>query len=169
MDSPSKSHLVGASTHKTLLFFLLLALRLSASFAETQVSDKPTVYEILETYDLPRGILPEGAQSYVLRQDGSFEVYLSGECEFKVAGSYLLKYKKKVTGTVGAGSLTNLQGVSVQVLWFWFGVNEVVRSGDELKFYVGPLSATFDLSSFEKCPRCRCGFQCSVAAVVSDA
>ncbi|WOL05520.1 hypothetical protein Cni_G14249 [Canna indica] len=41
--------------------------------------------------------LPEGVQSYVLHQDNSFEVYLSGECEFKVAGSYLLRYKKKVT------------------------------------------------------------------------
>ncbi|WOK93668.1 hypothetical protein Cni_G02368 [Canna indica] len=63
-------------------------------------------------------LLPKGAQSYVLHQDGSFEVYVSGECEFefKVVGSYLLRYKKKVTGTVGAGSLTNLQGVNMQVL-----------------------------------------------------
>ncbi|WOL10599.1 hypothetical protein Cni_G19358 [Canna indica] len=106
--------------------------------------------------------LPKGAQSYLLHQDGSFEVYLSGECEFefKVARSYLLRYKKKVTGTVGAGSLTNLQGVNMQVLWFWFGVNVVVRNGDDLKFYVGPLSATFDLSSFEKCPRCRIPVLC---------
>ncbi|CAL9118050.1 unnamed protein product [Musa textilis] len=168
MDSPSRSHIFGDSTHKTLLGFLLfLSLSVAPSFAETQVSDELTAYQMLEKYDFPKGILPQGVQSYVLNQDGSFEVYLSGDCEFEVTGGYLLQYKRRITGTVGVGSLTNLRGVRVKVLLLWFGINEVVRSGSELKFYVGPLSASFGLSNFEECPSCRCGFDCA-DAMVSD-
>ncbi|RRT68304.1 hypothetical protein B296_00005774 [Ensete ventricosum] len=131
------------------------------------ISDELTAYQMLEKYDFPKGILPQGVQSYALNQAGSFEVYLNGDCEFEVTGGYLLHYKRRITGTVGVGSLTNLRGVRVKVLFLWFGINEVVRSGDELKFYLGPLSASFGLSNFEECPSCRCGFDCA-DAMVSD-
>ncbi|CAL9161143.1 unnamed protein product [Musa hybrid cultivar] len=166
MDSPSKSYLSGVPIRRTLFEFILL-LSLAPSSVETQISDQPTAYQMLEQYDFPRGILPQGVRRYVLNQDGSFEVYLSGDCEFKVTGGYLLHYKRKITGAVASGSLTNLRGVSVKVLFLWFGIDEVLRSGDEIDFFVGPLSASFGLSNFEECPRCRCGFDCS-AAMVSD-
>ncbi|RWW32246.1 hypothetical protein BHE74_00003414 [Ensete ventricosum] len=166
MDSPSRSNLFGDSTHKTLLGFFLF-LSLAPSFAEIQISDELTAYQMLEKYDFPKGILPQGVQSYALNQAGSFEVYLNGDCEFEVTRGYLLHYKRRITGTVGVGSLTNLRGVRVKVLFLWFGINEVVRSGDELKFYLGPLSASFGLSNFEECPSCRCGFDCA-DAMVSD-
>ncbi|EHA8589741.1 hypothetical protein COCNU_scaffold012153G000060 [Cocos nucifera] len=167
MTFSSNSHLPVAPTSRTLLGFLLL-LFLSLAFADTKLSDAPTAYEVLERFNFPRGILPEGVQSYLLSEDGTFEVYLSGNCEFKVTSSYLLRYKRKITGTVKSGTLDDLNGVSVRVLFFWFGINEVVRSGDELDFYVGPLSASFPSSSFEECPRCRCGFDCATPSV-SDA
>ncbi|XP_074562820.1 uncharacterized protein LOC141819417 [Curcuma longa] len=164
MDSPSKSHLFGSSIRKAPFLAFLLFLSLSPSLA----SDEPTVYEMLEKYGFPPGILPQGVQGYALNQDGRFEVYLSGDCEFKVSGGYLLHYKKKISGTVRSGELTGLGGVSVKVLFFWFGVNEVVRSGDELLFYVGPLSASFASSNFEECPACRCGHDCSAADADAD-
>lgn len=167
MALPSNPHLSNAPTPKTLLGFLLI-LSLSLAFAETDLSDAPTAYDLLESFDFPRGILPQGVQSYLLRKDGSFEVYLGGDCEFKVTGGYLLKYKTKITGTVESGTIKNLNGVSVKVLFLWFGIGEIVRSGDELNFYVGPLSASFPFSNFEECPQCPCGFDCATP-LVSDA
>nr|XP_019703642.1 uncharacterized protein LOC105034467 [Elaeis guineensis] len=155
-------------TSKTLLVFLLIS-SLSLSFGEALVSDAPSAYEMLERFSFPKGILPEGVQSYTLNQDGSFEVFLSEDCEFKVDGGYLLKYQKKITGKVESGSLTSLRGVNVKVVLMWFGINGVVRSGGDLNFYVGPLSASFPLSNFEECPKCRCGFDCiTAAALVAD-
>nr|CAD1818211.1 unnamed protein product [Ananas comosus var. bracteatus] len=87
------------------------------------------------------GILPEGVRGYTLGEDGAFEVYLSGECEFKVeggGGGYLLRYKERIAGRVASGSLRELSGVSVRVLLVWFGIGEVVRSDADLDFYVGP-------------------------------
>lgn len=156
----ANSHFPIAANPKILIGFLLL-LPLCLALAETELlSDGPTAYELLESFDFPKGILPQGVQSYLLRQDGSFEVYFSGDCEFKIK-SYLLSYKRKITGTVQSGTLENLSGVRVKVLFLWLGINEVVRSGDDLNFYVGPLSASFALSNFEECPRCRCGFNCA--------
>ncbi|CAL9750058.1 unnamed protein product [Musa acuminata subsp. burmannicoides] len=93
---------------------------------------------MLEKFDFPKGILPEGVKSYILNGDGGFEVYLSGNCEFKVEGGYILKYGRKITG-------------------------KVVRNDSDISFYVGPLSASFPVSNFDECPRCSCGFDCATA------
>ncbi|KAG6524887.1 hypothetical protein ZIOFF_014832 [Zingiber officinale] len=93
---------------------------------------------MLEKFDFPKGILPEGVRSYELKGDGSFTVFLASNCEFKVDGGYLLKYDSKITGSVA-------------------------RSDAALNFYVGPLSATFPVANFEECPRCRCGFDRATA------
>lgn len=155
----------------------LLICSLAASPAAA-TADAPTAYEMLEKYGFPKGILPEGVTSYVLREDKSFEVHLGGrgDCDFAVEGGYLLNYKRKISGRLdeAAGALTELKGVSVKVLFVWFGIGEVVRGQNSLSFYVGPLSASFPLSNFEDCPHCRCGFNCSpgaaeeAAASVSD-
>ncbi|PKA57170.1 Uncharacterized protein AXF42_Ash002474 [Apostasia shenzhenica] len=142
--------------HKGFLVSLTI-FTLFIALAETQSSDTLTAYELLEKFDFPKGILPEGVQSYLLRKDGSFDVYLGGECEFKVKGSYLLRYKKKISGQVKTGSLKNLRGVRVKILFIWLGIGEVVRREDELKFYVGPFSATFSVDSFTVSPQCRDG------------
>ncbi|KAL5205016.1 hypothetical protein ABZP36_009887 [Zizania latifolia] len=131
----------------------------------------PTAYEMLERYCFPRGILPEGVQSYVLRPDGSFVVHLSGngDCEFRVrgGGTYPLRYGRRVAGNAMAGSIRALEGVSVKVLFVWLGISQVDRAGDQLSFSVGPLSASFPLANFATCPRCRCGFDCANAAAAS--
>ncbi|KAJ0972167.1 hypothetical protein J5N97_020126 [Dioscorea zingiberensis] len=150
-----------AARYQTFLAFILLAsLRLA-------LSDVPSAYEMLEKFDFPKGILPEGVETYSLRPDGSFEVFLSSACEFKVDGGYMLQYQRKITGRVEKGSLMELKGVSVKVLLVWFNINRVVNSDAELYFYVGPLSASFPSSNFEECPKCRCGFDC-VSALLSD-
>ncbi|KAG6516229.1 hypothetical protein ZIOFF_026682 [Zingiber officinale] len=94
---------------------------------------------------------PAGMQSYILHPDGSFEVYLSGDCKLNVSdGGYLLRYQKKITGPVGV-----VDQPERGFLFLWFGINVAARSTDELYSYVGP--------------RCRCGFDCAATTTaVSD-
>ncbi|KAF8711417.1 hypothetical protein HU200_029449 [Digitaria exilis] len=160
----AKNHLV------YLLFFLAAIATTATATAAVSVNSttatKPTAYEMLERYKLPRGILPVGVKGYKLHPGGSFEVFFSGDgCEFRVGGGrYLLRYDRRIAGTATAGSIKNLQGVSVKILFVWLGINEVDRSGDQLSFHVGPLSASFPLGKFSQSPRCRCGFDCATAA-----
>ncbi|WOL12688.1 hypothetical protein Cni_G21455 [Canna indica] len=49
---------------------------LCPSYSETQISDEPNAYQMLEKYDFQSRVLPQGVLSYFLNQDGSFEVYL---------------------------------------------------------------------------------------------
>ncbi|XP_058099721.1 uncharacterized protein LOC131244079 [Magnolia sinica] len=139
---------------KTLLGFCLISF---LSFISSLPHDSAnlTAYEMLEKFNFPKGILPEGVESYVLNKDGSFEVYLSGDCTFRVAGEeYSLNYKRKISGKVAFGSLKELKGVTVKILFFWLSIGEVSRVGEELNFYVGLLSASFPLSNFEESPQC---------------
>ncbi|KAL6868316.1 hypothetical protein ACP4OV_015161 [Aristida adscensionis] len=152
-----------------LAFFLAAAAGAAAAASPgnttTTTTPTPTAYEMLERYDFPRGILPEGVQRYELRADGSFEVFLSGAggCEFRVGDRYVLRYERRIAGTARAGSIRALEGVSVKVLFVWLGISQVDRAGDHLSFLVGPLAASFPLANFADCPRCRCGFDCAVA------
>ncbi|XP_073003882.1 uncharacterized protein At5g01610-like [Typha latifolia] len=142
---------------KVLLLLLISSLSLVA-FCKShhQLLIKfPSAYQILKEFDLPGGILPEGVQSYLLRKDGTFDVYLDGKCEFKVADKYLVRYKRKISGMVEAGLVKDLDGVSVKVLFLWVGISKVERAGDEIRFYVGPIpAASFPASSLEESPRC---------------
>ncbi|XP_058075864.1 uncharacterized protein LOC131224406 [Magnolia sinica] len=157
-----KTHLPIMQISKTLFVFCLISC-LSMTSSQEQGA---TAYEMLEKFNFPRGILPQGVRSYVLNTDGSFEVYLDGECKFGVEGGYSLSYGRKITGKVSFGSLRNLKGVSVKVLFVWMGITEVSTGNGELDFYVGPLSASFPLSNFLDCPQCGCGFNCK--DIVSD-
>uniref|UniRef100_A0A0E0ME66 DUF538 family protein n=1 Tax=Oryza punctata TaxID=4537 RepID=A0A0E0ME66_ORYPU len=157
-----------------LLLLLAGAPALASSSENSNLTATPTAYEMVERYGFPRGILPEGVESYVLRRDGSFEVHLSGggngrgggDCEFRVGdgGAYLLRYGRRVAGIAREGSIRALEGVSVKVVFAWLGIGQVDRAGDELRFFVGPISAAFPLANFADCPRCRCGFDCATNA-----
>ncbi|XP_042455316.1 uncharacterized protein LOC122039987 [Zingiber officinale] len=149
---------------RSCLFLLLL---LSSAVTLSSAGGRPSAYDMLEKFDFPKGILPEGVPSYELKDDGSFTVFLASNCEFKVDGGYLLKYDSKITGKVDARALTDVKGVSVKVLFAWFSIGSVARSDAALNFYVGPLSATFPVANFEECPRCRCGFDCATAASIA--
>ncbi|XP_058077132.1 uncharacterized protein At5g01610-like [Magnolia sinica] len=135
---------------------------IAASVDPSSVStDTPTAYEVLQEYDFPKGLLPKGATGYDLdRSTGKFSAYLNGSCSFSLEGSYQLKYKSTIKGTISKDKLTDLSGVSVKVLFFWVNIIEVTRSGNELDFSVGILSASFPISNFLECPQCGCGLNC---------
>ncbi|KAJ4757899.1 hypothetical protein LUZ62_022924 [Rhynchospora pubera] len=144
-----------------MILVVLVFLCLSSSISARPIYNKPTAYEMLEKFNFPKGILPTGVESYNLSPSGEFEVFLKSDCEFRVDGGYLLKYKNRISGKVEFGSIQSLDGVSVKVFFMWFGVNEVIRNNADLNFFVGPLSASFSASSFEESPRCSSEFDCN--------
>ncbi|XP_039126163.1 uncharacterized protein LOC120262157 [Dioscorea cayenensis subsp. rotundata] len=150
-------------THKTLFLILYILLLSSSSCLSLEtLGDAATAYDILERYGLPKGLLPQGVQSYLLTNEGSFEFFLFDKCEFEVQGKYMLKYKTIIKGSVEFGSLRDVKGLSVRFLFVWIGVDRVVVSGDELRFYYhGSFYFSLPVSYFEQCPRCGCGFDCS--------
>ncbi|KAG2556735.1 hypothetical protein PVAP13_8NG191800 [Panicum virgatum] len=75
-------------------------------------SSTPTAYEMLEQYNLTRGILPEGVTGYVLRPNGSFEVYLPGDCNIHAANMQI-KYSSRIAGREHPGPVDP-----------WFGGSE---------------------------------------------
>ncbi|XP_042495116.1 uncharacterized protein LOC122074358 [Macadamia integrifolia] len=160
---------------ESLIGFCLIAwlsvISAQTQHNETQVSElkyktESTVYEMLEKFNFPKGILPEGATGYVLHEDNRFEVYLGRDCRFNVQGGYTLHYSRKISGRVGFGYLSELKGVSVKILFLWLGINEVTVGDGNLYFYVGPISASFPLYNFEECPQCGNGVDCP--KLVSD-
>lgn len=141
-----------------LLFILLISLTL---FSSTTGDEIPTVYEVLEEYDFPIGMLPVGITKYELdRNTGKFKVYLDKSCEFYVQ-DYRLRYKSTISGTISYRKLKNLSGISVRILFLWLNIGEVSRDGDDLEFSVGVLSAAFYIDNFVESPQCGCGFNCN--------
>lgn len=149
----------------TAIFALILILSqlATSSFITTTITENPpTAYEILSGYNFPIGLLPKGATGYELDPTtGKFRAYLNGSCSFALEGSYQLKYKSTISGYISDNRLTNLNGISVKVLFFWLNIVEVTRRGDELEFSVGIASATFPIDNFYECPQCGCGLDCN--------
>lgn len=152
------------STIQRICIFLSLFLATPPPFLATADGGRTTpltAYDILQSYDFPVGILPEGVTHYEInRATGKFSAYFDGSCSFSLEGSYQLKYKSKISGYISKDKLTKLSGVSVKVLFLWLNIDEVKRNGDKLDFSVGILSAEFGINNFYESPRCGCGFNC---------
>ncbi|KAJ9187799.1 hypothetical protein P3X46_003216 [Hevea brasiliensis] len=146
-----------------LLWAILFTLMTSSTtpFASGDDDDgKLSAYEVLATYDFPRGLLPVGVAGYELnRETGEFSAYLNGTCKYRIE-SYTLEYKSTITGVISKGRLRKLKGVRVYVVLLWLNIVEVSRDGDDLDFSVGIASASFPVDNFEESPQCGCGFDC---------
>ncbi|CAN6469334.1 unnamed protein product [Victoria cruziana] len=139
----------------------VVAVLLSMSAAAAASNDTLTAYEVLEEYDFPIGLLPQGVVSYALDSStGKFAVYLNETCTFSLEGSYDIKYKSTITGYISSKKLSSLSGISVKVLFFWLNIVEVTVDGDDLEFSVGIASASFSVTNFAVCPQCGCGLDC---------
>ncbi|KAK9055859.1 hypothetical protein SSX86_026946 [Deinandra increscens subsp. villosa] len=140
---------------KTLLLLLLLTL-LPTLISAALPHDPPTVYQILEKYGLPSGLLPDSVKSYSLSpDDGSFVVELQQPCYIQF--DYLVYYDTKITGKLNVGSITDLDGIQVKRLLFWFNVDEIrvdLPSSDNIYFTVGILNKKLDIDQFETIHAC---------------
>lgn len=145
---------------KSSIIFLSILIFLTTSNASNQ-TDNLSVYETLQQYDFPVGILPQGATSYELNKNtGRFTVYFDGTCIFGIR-SYDLKYRSTIKGVISKGKLSKLKGISVKIELIWLKIVEVTRRGDDLQFSVGVASAEFSVDNFLEIPQCGCGFDCN--------
>ncbi|RVW60362.1 hypothetical protein CK203_089865 [Vitis vinifera] len=156
-----------ATTHRlTPLAAILISLILIHSTPAISSNDSRTAYEVLEDYNFPVGLLPQGITGYDLNiTTGQFSVYFNDTCSFSLESSYHLKYKPTIKGYISNGNLSSLEGVYARLFFVWKKIVEIVRSGDDLVFSVGVLSSVFPIDYFEKSPECGCGFQCGVGQV----
>ncbi|VVA25247.1 PREDICTED: At5g01610 [Prunus dulcis] len=144
-----------------LALFVILSPFATSSTAAAGNDDSRSAYDIIQDFDFPMGLLPKGVTGYELdRSNGQFRAYLNGSCSFALEGSYQLKYKSTISGSISKNKLSGLTGVSVKVLFLWLNIVEVTRSGDNLEFSVGIASAAFPIDNFYECPQCGCGLDC---------
>ncbi|KAI3793707.1 hypothetical protein L1987_36328 [Smallanthus sonchifolius] len=138
---------------KTLILLTLLTVIFSTSALS---DDTPTVYEILEKYGLPSGLLPDSVKSYTLSpDDGSFVVELEQPCYIQF--DYLVYYDTKISGKLNVGSITDLDGIEVKKFFLWLNVDEIrvdLPSSDNIYFTVGIINKKLDIDQFETVHSC---------------
>ncbi|KAL5791849.1 hypothetical protein ACOSP7_000443 [Xanthoceras sorbifolium] len=150
----------------SLLLLFLHQSALATSSAAANSNGVKTVYDLLQSFNFPVGLLPKGVVKYDLDETtGQFHAYWKDSCSFSLEGSYKLKYKSGISGYISNNRLTGLTGVSVKVLFLWLNIVEVVRHGDDIEFSVGIASASFPIDNFYECPQCGCGLDCVTGQV----
>ncbi|XP_076938787.1 uncharacterized protein At5g01610-like [Bidens hawaiensis] len=107
------------------LGMMFLCFSLSLLFPFSEGGGKPSAYQVLQSYNLPVGLLPNGASGYTLDpRSGRFSVNLSSTCEFHVRG-YKIQYRPPITGVISQNNLGEIDGVKVsrptQVQGWWSG------------------------------------------------
>lgn len=148
----------------TAAILLLFLLPFFSSTISTNRTAELNAYQVMEIYNFPPGLLPQGSLGYDLdRNTGKFSTYLPGACKFSLPApsSYQIQYKSTISGYISHNRLSRLQGISVKLLIFWANITEVTRDGDTLKFSVDFLSASFSAANFHASPQCGCGVYCN--------
>eukprot|EP00246_Nothoceros_aenigmaticus_P017920 TRINITY_DN908_c0_g3_i1.p1 TRINITY_DN908_c0_g3~~TRINITY_DN908_c0_g3_i1.p1 ORF type:complete len:179 (-),score=32.68 TRINITY_DN908_c0_g3_i1:423-959(-) len=130
-----------------LLALLVLAMAMVAS--SFRIS---SVYDVLEEFGLPGGLLPPSVTSYTLSADGDFQVHLAEPtyCKFEDQ----VYYENKVTGKLSFGTIKNLSGIKAKQSFLWFPVTAIRVDAPYIYFDVGLLSKKLSLSLFETVPSC---------------
>ncbi|KQJ92981.1 uncharacterized protein LOC104583917 [Brachypodium distachyon] len=145
-----------AIQHLLVIVFVASILHAASSATTKSTLAAATAYDVLEQNNLPRGLLPQGVQSYSLR-GGDLAMTLLNVCEFSVAVAgkqYRFRYDKTVGGTIQSGSISKAYGVRVQVEFAWLGFNQVQRVGDQLTLHLETSTLSFPVSAFTQSPRC---------------
>lgn len=126
-----------------LIFTILTSLRCSKS-------ESKTIYDVLKSHGLPKGLLPKDIKDFSFDDSGRFEVHLDEPCNAKFENE--LHYDQNISGSLSYGEINGLSGISAQDLFLWFAVKEIrvdVPSSGLIYFDVGVVSKQFSLSSFE--------------------
>ncbi|KAK9079048.1 hypothetical protein SSX86_000717 [Deinandra increscens subsp. villosa] len=139
-----------ASSQMSLLLLALLTLTASTTAI-------PTIFDIINQFGFPSGILPDSVTSYSTSPaDGdsfTFTVYLKNPCYVKY--DYLVHFDSEISGTISAGKITQLKGLKAQNFWFWLTVDEIKVDGSSLQFTLGLISVKSDISLFVAIPTCK--------------
>ncbi|KMZ68846.1 hypothetical protein ZOSMA_22G01410 [Zostera marina] len=146
---------INLSTSAIILCLFLLTF-LSSALNITRTAEL-NAYQVMEIYNFPPGLLPQGSIGYDLdKNTGKFSTYLPGACKFSLPAPslYQIQYKSTINGYISSNRLSRLQGITVKLFIFWVNINEVTRDGDTLKFSVDFLSASFSATNFYSSPQC---------------
>ncbi|CAA7395341.1 unnamed protein product [Spirodela intermedia] len=140
--------------------FVMLALIYSpaAAAAGGGGSNGTTVFDVLPQFGLPAGLLPDAVASYSLDEDGGFTVELDRPSCYVQFDSNLVYYERRITGTLKIGSIRNLEGVQVQRLFLWLGVDEIkvdLPPSDYIYFQVGWISKRLSIEDFREVHSCQ--------------
>ncbi|KAI3819226.1 hypothetical protein L1987_13051 [Smallanthus sonchifolius] len=143
-------------TKRETLKLVFFCLSLSLLFPFSEGDGEQSAYQVLQRYNLPIGLLPNGAFGYTLDPNsGRFPVNLSSNCNFHVGG-YEINYSPPITGVISQNNLGEIGGVKVKVLFFWINIVNVNRNQDQLRFNVGGLvNKDFPVNDFNLCPKCK--------------
>ncbi|KFK38203.1 hypothetical protein AALP_AA3G082400 [Arabis alpina] len=130
--------------------FLCFVLGISILISPV-ISEKESIYEILQANGLPLGIFPKGVKEFDFDvATGRFSVYLNQSCDAKYETE--LRYDVNVSGTIGYAQIGDLSGISAQELFLWFrvkGIRVDVPSSGLIFFDVGVVRKQYSLSLFE--------------------
>lgn len=123
--------------------------------ATAMVASARSVYDVLDEFGLPIGLLPPTVTSYELSPEGEFVVHLAEPtyCKFEDQ----VYYEKKITGKLSSGAIRNLQGIKAKQAFLWLPVTAIRVDPPSIYFEVGVLSKKLSLSLFEKTPSCNSG------------
>lgn len=136
-----------ASSKSYLLLLALLALA-------TSTSAIPTIYDLVNKFGFPSGILPDSVESYSANElDGSFAVYLKKPCYVKY--DYLVHFDTEITGKISYGQITELKGLKAQSFWFWLNIDEIKVDGNSLQFTLGLVTVKSDIALYVPIPTCK--------------
>lgn len=81
--------------------------------------------DLLQEYDLPRGLFPKNLLNYEFDETtGSLVIYLPFPCEVGFRDQSVLRYAKTVTAILRPGSLTEIDGLKTKFI-FWVKVSTV--------------------------------------------
>ena len=136
-----------------IAILIILILIHSAPATAASLDDR-TAYEVLQDYNFPVGLLPEGVKGYDLNIiTGEFSVYFDYTCSFE-HNHFHLKYNPTVKGSISNGKIFGLNGVYEKRFLLWMEIDQIVRNGDDIVFSVGALSSAFPVTDFEMSPQC---------------
>ncbi|KAI3822914.1 hypothetical protein L1987_10515 [Smallanthus sonchifolius] len=134
----------------SLLLLALLALTASTSAT-------PTIYDIVNQFGFPSGIVPDSVESYsTAPADGdsfTFAIYLKKPCYVKY--DYLVHFDTEITGKITYGKITELKGLQAQSFWFWLNIDEIKVDSSSLQFTLGLVTVKSDISLFVAIPTCK--------------
>ncbi|KAI3688244.1 hypothetical protein L1987_81955 [Smallanthus sonchifolius] len=133
-----------------------MSLILLALFALT-ASATPTIYDIVNQFGFPSGIIPDSVASYsTAPSDGdsyTFSISLKKPCYVKY--DYLVHFDTEITGKITYGKITDLKGLQAQSFWFWLNIDEIKVDGSSLQFTLGLVTVKSDISLFVEIPTCK--------------
>jgi hypothetical protein len=88
-----------------MVVFLLATFACACPVHLAKPGPASDVYERLEDYGFPVGLLPRSVTGYNLEPNGRFTLYLENKCQVLVEGKYPMIYNKVITGMLSYGKL----------------------------------------------------------------